>query len=134
MKTKLRKITIDKLEYLYSVSNQYIPGTETNTLTVKIFLSGQKQTPLVIEFLTLDHYYMGQILKSGISLTNKVKNTVDHVNINEPRYIRELILLGWQHGWIGTNKIEKQNGLNYLMELGYDIDILLPVNKNKIIK
>lgn len=129
MKTKLRKITIDNLEYLYSVSDQYIPGTETNALTVKIFLSGQKQTPLVIEFLTLDHYYMGQILKSGISLTNKIKNTVDHVNMNEPKYIRELILLGRQNGWIGTNKMEKQNGLIYLIELGYDTDILLPVNK-----
>lgn len=56
MKNKLRKITIDNLVYLYSVTDKYHLGTEINTLTVKIFLNRQKQTPLIIDFLTLDHY------------------------------------------------------------------------------
>ena len=64
MKNKLRKIAIDNLEYLYIIDNKYHLGTDTNTLTVKVYLSGKKQTPLVIEFLTPDHYYMGQILNS----------------------------------------------------------------------
>lgn len=129
MKNKLRKITIEDIVYLYSVTDKYHLGTETNTLTVKVFLEGHKQTPLIIEFLTLEHYYMGQILKSGVKLTNKIKSTDDNVNINEPKYIRELILHGQKNGWTGTNKIEKQNGLNYLTELGYEIDILLPIKK-----
>lgn len=128
MKKKLRKITIEDAVYLYSVTDKYHLGTETNTLTVKVFLDGQKQTPLIIEFLTLDHYYMGQILKSGVKLTNIIKSTDDLVNMNEPKYIRELILQGRKNGWTGTNKIEKQNGLNYLTELGYETDILLPNN------
>ncbi|MBT2620841.1 hypothetical protein [Chryseobacterium sp. ISL-6] len=128
MKNKLRKITIEDVVYLYSVTDKYHLGTETNTLTVKVFLDRQKQTPLIIEFLTVDHYYMGQILKSGVKLTNILKSTDDLVNMNEPKYIRELILQGRKNGWTGTNKIEKQNGLNYLTELGYETDILLPNN------
>jgi hypothetical protein len=127
MKNKLRRITIEDLVYLYSVTDKYRLGTETNTLTIKVFLEGQKLTPLIIEFLTLDHYHMGQILKSGVKLTNTIKITEENVNINEPKYIRELILQGRKNGWTGTNKIEKQNGLNYLTELGYETDILLPI-------
>lgn len=128
MKSKLRKIIVDNLEYLYSVTDQYHPGTETNTLTVKIFLSGQKQTPLIIDFRTLDHYFIGQPLKSGISLVNTITNSTEEVNINEPKYIREFILQGRKNNWTGTNIIEKQNGLNYLLELGFTIDQLKPKN------
>ena len=132
MKRKLRKIVIEKLEYLYSVIDKYHSGTETNTLRVKVFLNGQKKTPLIIDFLTFDDYYMGQPLNSGIDLINKITNTFDKVNINEPKYIRELILQGQKNGWIGSNKMEIQNGLEYLTELGYDIDKLKPLTKNKI--
>lgn len=69
---------------------------------------------------------MGQILKSGVKLNNTIKDTQETVNINEPKYIRELILQGQKNGWTGTNKLEKQNGLNYLTQLGYETDILLP--------
>ena len=125
MKNKLRKIAIDNLEYLYIIDNKYHLGTDTNTLTVKVYLSGKKQTPLVIEFLTPDHYYMGQILNSGVNLLDRNTNAEDIVNINEPKYIRALILLGRSKGWTGTNKIDKQNGLIYLEALGYDADTLL---------
>ncbi|WP_306350650.1 hypothetical protein [Flavobacterium sp. '19STA2R22 D10 B1'] len=134
MKSKLRKITIDNLEYLYAVIDKYNLGTQTNTLTVKVFLSGQKQTPLVIEFLTIGIYYslghdaMESPLISGINLTNKVTNVVEKINLNEPKNIRELILQGRKNGWVGSNKIENQNGLNYLIALGYEIDVLKPLN------
>ena len=126
MKSKLRKISIENLEYLYSVSNKYNLENQTNTLTVRIYLSGYKQTPLVVDFLTIDNYYMGQLLNSGVSLANKLTNMTDTVNINEPKYIRELILQGQKNGWTGNNKMEKQNGLNYLTELGYDAEALKP--------
>ncbi|MBO9701141.1 MAG: hypothetical protein J7604_13095 [Sporocytophaga sp.] len=60
MKSKLRKIIIDSLEYLYSVTDKYHSENESNTLTVKVYLSGHKQTPLIIEFLTYEDYYIGQ--------------------------------------------------------------------------
>lgn len=132
MKNKLRKITINNLEYLYCISDKYHSETETNTLTIKIFLSDHRQKPLIIDFLTCDHYYAGQLLNSGINLVNKTDNTEDFVNLNHPKYIRKLIELGRKNGWTGTNKFERQNGLNYLNELGYETDILLPINKRNI--
>ncbi|MFP3835005.1 hypothetical protein [Chryseobacterium sp. SIMBA_028] len=126
MKNKLRKIVIDHLEYLYVVTDQYHHGTETNTLTVKIFVSGNKQTPLIIDFLTLDDYIMGQPLKSGISLVNKITNSIEIININEPKYISQLILQGLKNGWTGENTIKKQDGLDYLKEWGFGIEKLQP--------
>lgn len=127
MKNKLRKIIINNIEYLYSVTDQFHSETETNTLTVKIFLSGQKKTPLIIKFLTVDDYMMGQLLKSGVKLVNKLKGSEGEVNLNEPKYIRMLILLGFKKGWSGSNLIEIQNGLLYLNELGFETDKLIPM-------
>jgi hypothetical protein len=124
MKSRLRKIIIDGSEYLYSVSNKYHSGT--NTLTIRVFLSGQKKTPLIIDFSTFDDYYGGQPLNSGIRLANKRTNKTDLVNINEPKYIRELILHGLKNGWSVKSKIENQDGLNYLSELGYEASVLKP--------
>ncbi|UHO39066.1 hypothetical protein H5J24_02625 [Chryseobacterium capnotolerans] len=126
MKSKLRKITVEQTEYLYLVTDKYHPGTYTNTLTVKIFLKDEKQTPLIIDFLTYNHYIMGQPLKSGIWLMNMITNSKEGVNINEPKYIQKLILQGREKGWDGKNKMEKQNGLDYLAQVGYDIDPLKP--------
>ena len=120
MKNKLRKIIINERVYLYSINDRYHSERYANTLTVKIYLSGQKQTPLVIEFATIDDPIMGQPLKTGVKLVNKITKATDTVNLNEPKYIRELILMGQQKGWSGRNKMEKQNGLEYLDILGYE--------------
>lgn len=126
MKNKLRKITVENTEYLYLVTDKYHSGTDTNTLTVKVFLSGEKQTPLILDFLTLDDYLMGQLLNSGIFLMNTITNSIERVNMNEPKYIQKLILKGKEKGWNGKNKMVKQNGLHYLAELGYEVDSLKP--------
>ncbi|KYH03907.1 hypothetical protein A1704_19230 [Chryseobacterium cucumeris] len=128
MKNKLRKITVNAVEYLYLVADQYYFESKTNTLTVKVFLNGQKQTPLIIKFMTVNDYVMGQPLKSGVKLFNKIKNTEEVVNLNEPKYIKELIVLGLKDGWSGTNLIIIKNGLNYLSELGFQTDQLKPEN------
>lgn len=124
MKNKLRKIVVNNLEHLYSIAYQYHSATETTTLTVKVFLKDYKQTPLIIEFLTFDDYYMGHPLKFGMKLMNKIKGSQEEVNLNEPKYINQLIVLGRKNGWSGINTIEKQNGLSYLEELGFETDLL----------
>lgn len=126
MKNKLRKIIINNIEYVYSVTNQFHSETETNTLTVKVFLRGQKQTPLIIKFVTADDYMMGQPLKSGVKLVNKLTSSEDEVNLNEPKYIKQLIVLGLKKGWSGFNSIDIQNGLDYLNELGFETGKLVP--------
>ncbi|MCW1960757.1 hypothetical protein [Chryseobacterium viscerum] len=126
MKNKLRKIIINNIEYVYSVTNQFHSETETNTLTVKVFLRGQKQTPLIIKFVTADDYMMGQPLKSGVKLVNKFTSSENEVNLNEPKYIKQLIVLGLKKGWSGFNSIDIQNGLDYLNELGFETGKLVP--------
>ncbi|MCD8176065.1 MAG: hypothetical protein LUE98_00995 [Tannerellaceae bacterium] len=128
MKSKLRKIIIDESEYLYSVTETYMEK-EVSKLTINIYLSGCKQTPLVIEFLTLDDYFLGQPLTKGICMKNRGAGRVDKVNLHEPGYIRKLILLGFDKGWTGENKIPRQDGLAYLAELGYEIYPVLPGTK-----
>lgn len=130
MKNKLRKIIIDNSKYLYTVTDKYHSETETNTLTLKVFLEGYKQSPLIIDFLTSDHYYMGQVLKSGVCLENKKTDSTDIININEPGLVRKLILQGIKNGWTGITKIDKQNGLSYLVELGYDAALDLMTSKS----
>jgi hypothetical protein len=125
MKNKLRKIVINTIEYLYRVTDQFHSETETNTLTLKIFLSGQKLTPLIIQFVTVEHYIVGQPLKSGIKLINKITNSEDEVNMNEPKYIRQFILLGLKNGWSGVNSIAVQDGLDYLNQLGFETDQII---------
>lgn len=134
MKNKLRKIIIENSKYLYTVTDKYHSETETNTLTLKVFLEGYKQSPLIVDFLTSDHYYMGQVLKSGISLENKKTNSTDIVNINQPGLIRQLILQGIKNGWTGTTQIDRQNGLSYLVELGYESALDLLVSKSSASK
>lgn len=124
MKSKLRKIIINAIEYLYSVSDQHHSETKTNTLTIKVFLAGQKQNPLIIKFMTVDNYIMGQPLKSGVMLMNKNTCSEDEVNVNKPQYIKQFILLGLKKGWSGFNSMEIQNGLDYLSELGFQTDQL----------
>jgi hypothetical protein len=127
MKNKLRKITIDNNVYLYIIRNDYY-SFGANKLTLTIFLNGHKQTPLVIDFLTLDDLYKGEPLHVGVQLLNVKTNELLRVNINEPKYIREFILLGFKNGWTGTNIIANQIGLDYLTEMGFEVNPILQKN------
>ena len=111
---------------MYSITTAYHPTMGTSLLTVKVFLSGQKNTPLVIDCLTFDDYIVGGPLKSGVQLFNTCTNATEEVNLNKPTYIRQFILQGQKHGWTGMNDIGRQNGLDYLNELGFHINQLQP--------
>ena len=82
----------------------------------------------MVEFLTIDHYYVGQLLKHNAQLHNTKTNTDETVNLNQPKYIRAMIVYGIKNGWHGTNRIETQNGLEYLTDLGFDVSFLIPQN------
>lgn len=126
MEKKLRKIRIESNDYLYKLVDTYHSDTQNHTLTVRVFLTVQKLTPLIIQFLTSDFYYAGNPLNTGINLPNGKTGTTDTINVNKPNLIRKLILLGIQKGWTGINKIEVQNGMDYLNSLGYETSILKP--------
>ena len=121
MKQKLRKLVHKGQEYLYRVNTAYnTKGDNTSLLSVRIFLSGEKNTPLCIDFITIEDEFMGQPLNGNINLLNKTTQTEDLINLNEPKYIPKLIDWGTEQGWTGTQKITPLNGLLFLQSLGYD--------------
>lgn len=122
MKQKLRKLIHKEKEYLYRINTVYNTKKDsTSLLSVRIFLEGEKNTPLCIDFLTIDDKYMGQPLNGNINLLNKNTQTKETINLNEPKYIPKLIDWGEEQGWKGDNKIPPLNGLLFLELLGYDI-------------
>ena len=122
MKQKLRKLIHKDKEYLYRINTVYNTKKDsTSLLSVRIFLAGEKNTPLCINFITIDDKYMGQPLNGNINLLNKNTQTKETINLNEPKYIPKLIDWGEEQGWKGDNKIPPLNGLLFLELLGYDI-------------
>ena len=122
MKQKLRKLIHKEKEYLYRINTVYNTKKDsTSLLSVRIFLAGEKNTPLCINFITIEDKYMGQPLNGNISLLNKNTQTKEIINLNEPKYIPKLIDWGEEQGWKGDNKIPPLNGLLFLELLGYDI-------------
>ena len=122
MKQKLRKLIHKDKEYLYRINTAYNTKKDsTSLLSVRIFLAGEKNTPLCINFITIDDKYMGQPLNGNINLLNKNTQTKETINLNEPKYIPKLIDWGEEQGWKGDNKIPPLNGLLFLELLGYDI-------------
>ena len=122
MKQKLRKLIHKDKEYLYRINTAYNTKKDnTSLLSVRIFLEGEKNTPLCINFITIDDKYMGQPLNGNINLLNKNTQTKETINLNEPKYIPKLIDWGEEQGWKGDNKIPPLNGLLFLELLGYDI-------------
>ena len=122
MKQKLRKLIHKEKEYLYRINTVYNTKKDnTSLLSVHIFLEGEKNTPLCINFITIEDKYMGQPLNGNISLLNKNTQTKETINLNEPKYIPKLIDWGEEQGWKGDNKIPLLNGLLFLELLGYDI-------------
>lgn len=125
MKQKLRKLVHKGQEYLYRVNTAYnTKGDNTSLLSVRIFLSGEKNTPLCIDFITIEDEFMGQPLNGNINLLNKTTQTEDNINLNEPKYIPKLIDWAETKGWTGSNKTAPLNGLLFLQSLGYDISPL----------
>ena len=122
MKQKLRKLIHKEKEYLYRINTAYNTKKDnTSLLSVRIFLAGEKNTPLCIDFFTIEDKYMGQPLNGNINLLNKNTQTKETINLNEPKYIPKLIDWGEEQGWKGDNKIPPLNGLLFLEFLGYDI-------------
>ena len=69
MKQKLRKLVHKDKEYLYRVDTVYNrKGDHNSLLSVRIFLSGEKNTPLCVDFITVEDEFMGQPLNGLLFL------------------------------------------------------------------
>lgn len=127
MKKKLRKIVVGNSIFLYVVKEKYSPADKMSQLSLRIFLNGQKNNPLLLEFRTKDDFFLGSLLNAGVHLHNSTTNVIELVNINRPKYIRAFIESGLKAGWTGFNKIEVQDGLLYLLQMGFQMEELLTV-------
>ena len=115
MKQKLRKLVHKDKEYLYRVDTAYNrKGDHNSLLSVRIFLSGEENTPLCVDFITVEDEFMGQPLNGNIKLLNKTTQTEENINLNEPKYIPKLIDWAEIQGWTGSQKIAALNGLLFL--------------------
>ena len=102
--------------YLYTRMYKYIPmpgpyKDHAPQASIRIFVEGRKNTPLVITFLRWEN---------GMRLTRAGDDENDIFNINLPATVRKLILHGSSKGWDGEEKMEIENGLAIAKELGYD--------------
>lgn len=122
----LRRIIVEDNLYLYKMSGEVNAVTGDCSMSLRIFLSGYKQTPLVINFCSWDDPVIGFPLNSGFPLFNSVTEQEEILNLNRPKYIRESIVYGKTKGWNGKNKLEPVDGLKMLTDLGYDVSILIP--------
>lgn len=121
MKGQLRKITVENDEYIYTVRQEYEKENGATTLVIRIFLSGQKSKPLIIHIVTFCDTLYGHPLYVGVNILNHITNSLEHFNIHQPKYIRGFILEAIKAGWTGTNRMEIQNGIEYLNNLGFDV-------------
>jgi hypothetical protein len=124
MKGQLRRITVENNEYIYTVRKRYERQSGADTLVIRLFLSGQKSNPLIIHFVTYCDTFYGHPLYVGMDVLNHVTNTMEHFNIHQPKYIRGFILEAIKAGWTGVNRMEIQNGIAYLNNLGLDVSSL----------
>ena len=124
MKSKLRNINVNQIDFKYLINEKYQKENEGYWLTtLRVFRESFKNTPLEIKFKSIDGYAIGNILTSGIMINEK------EFNLHKPSIIRELIEEGIAQKWNWENsKFEISNGLKLLAEIGYDIESLKPTN------
>ncbi|MGI4870952.1 MAG: hypothetical protein ACRYFX_07215 [Janthinobacterium lividum] len=131
MKNKLRKIVVNGEEFFYLIiqNHQEYAVTGNSFAVLKIFLAGQKETPLLVQFYAIMDARWGNIFYTGIALKNQLTDKTEKFNVNFPAYVQKFILYGQRVGWTGSNKVENLDGVVILREWGYDLslwEIFLP--------
>lgn len=126
MKKKIRKIVIENNTYLYRTLQKQI-RPDLSRFILRVFLEHARSNPLVIEFLVREGYITGNPLNMGVMLFNYKTQGYCYLNMNYPRYVREMILLGLKKGWTGTSLLNVPDGITWLQELGFDTTDLVPV-------
>ncbi|KQO18398.1 hypothetical protein ASF12_07250 [Paenibacillus sp. Leaf72] len=121
MKNKLRSISIDGVDYKYTLSMRV--ESQTCMHELKIYLKDSKIHPLHIRIRTWDDPIAGCPLNSGFILANNSNNMPEeNYNLNHPKRVREWLLYGLSCGWTGTKMLVIEDGLAAMKEMGYEIE------------
>lgn len=121
MKCKLRKIVINNIVYYYRYTCKYQKVSENDYNCISVFRAyscENKNTALTVKIETVSDYYLGNILNAG----------VNGINFNCPSWARELILLGIDKGWNGTEKMDLLCSYEYLEQIKDNLLICKNVN------
>jgi hypothetical protein len=133
MKQKLRKISVDRMIYLW----RYIPGYEqtppTNASgyatwqsrdTFTAYLVTQRSCPLIVRFRTWEDPIIGGPLRTGAAI-NLGNPESSRINLHTPRLAAEIIRQARQRGWQPEQTATPfiiENGLELLAEMGYRVE------------
>ncbi|MDM1449283.1 hypothetical protein HX045_03285 [Myroides odoratimimus] len=131
MKKKLRTLRVDNSEYLYSIGGTYIADTEESIFIMRIFVDKYSKYALFVHFRVLDDYYVGNPLNHGVLLYNTALEKKIVVNLNRPLFIRLALDYGLEQGWRPTQERLELDGLDLLVQHGYQIDKLLKKTYSK---
>jgi hypothetical protein len=120
IRSKPRQIRVNGENYIYikSIDNDLM---SESTILLKLFLENHKKTPLIFYFTASNEPDIGHQLYAGVVLENKITQSKQRININEPKWVHQFILEGLKIGWTGKNILEYQDGNQVIENWGFDI-------------
>ncbi|NQX57954.1 hypothetical protein [Paenibacillus qinlingensis] len=123
MKKKTREINVGEKEYVYVINEKYHQGV--SEISLSISLKGLKNIICSFRFCTWEDH-MGSPLCVGVPLKKIASGKFEIFNLHNPRTVKQFVMYGLENGWNGANRIEFNNGLEILSNLGYDVSPLKP--------
>ncbi|MGY4760339.1 hypothetical protein ACVNS2_12210 [Paenibacillus caseinilyticus] len=124
MKKKTREINVEEKKYVYVINQKDHQGI--SEISLSISLKGLKNMACTFNFCTWDDPISGSPLLVGVRLKNLFTNDMESFNLHYPRTVKRFILYGLGNGWNGTSRIELNDGLGILSNMGYDVIWLMP--------
>lgn len=124
MKKKTREINVDVRSYVYVINQKYYQGV--CEITLSISLKGLKNMTCSFHFCTWDDPISGSPLLVGVPLKKGTSSDIESFNLHYPKIVKQFVLYGLGNGWNGANRIEFNDGLAILSNLGYDVLWLKP--------
>ncbi|WP_020531038.1 hypothetical protein [Flexithrix dorotheae] len=122
MKSKLRTIVVQNIEFKYLIREQFI-GYEGAKLgywitKLRVFRSGWKNTPIEVTFKSQDGYGVGNLLTTDTILNDNNGS----FNLYKPSIIRKVIEKVMQHWNWEEEKFEIKDGMDFLKQIGFDFE------------
>ncbi|WP_426448319.1 hypothetical protein ACP26L_27845 [Paenibacillus sp. S-38] len=124
MKKKTREINIEEKKYVYVINQKYQQGV--SEISLSISLKGLKNMTCTFNFCTWDDPISGSPLLVGVHLKNVLSGDTESFNLHYPRTVKRFILYGLGNGWNEKSRIEFNDGLEILSNMGYEVLWLKP--------
>jgi len=123
MKKKTREIMIGESTYAYLINEKYNQGMSEISLVISF--KERKNITCSFQFCTWDDPIIGSPLLVGIPLKNLETETIEKFNLYYPKIVKQFILFGLKNGWNESTRLEFNDGLEILSQLGYEVDHLM---------